>query len=446
MDLRKRLASQSAIIFLGRIFGAGMIFLVQAAMARVWGQHRLGEYLLLIAAVNLIAAAMPLGFQTIGTYFAAEYRAKGQGQELRRFLLRAYAQTIIVGLVLVVLGRPLTGFLGETGEVLLALWAPAVILAGATAFIFLNGAVLVGLKRPYVGYFAEGIFRPLLLLGCFALALAFFSPSAQLVGMVWVFALGYVAIALVHLGVTWRTVWRVPATEAVETPQTSRWWRFAVPWVLISFATDYYFDLDLIFLAAFMSPADLAIFGICARIFALVSFGVAAVYAVTLPDIFEAEALNDRQGFNEKVGDANMVAFGLAFALFAAMSIGAPLALMLFGPDFLAGSGPLATLCLGLVVRSLFGPASLVLSIHDRPWASLPAIGCGVVVLILGNLILVPLFGLMGAAIAALLGITVWSGGLWLTARHLVGVDVSAFPRLMALVRARRAARVSARS
>lgn len=443
MDLRKRLASQSVIIFLGRIFGAGLIFLAQAAMARVWGQHALGEYLLFIAAVNLIAAAMPLGFQTIGTYFAAEYRAKGQGCHLRRFLLRSYVQTLIVGGVLLVFGKPLTAALGETGTILSAMWVPAIILAAATAFIFINGAVLVGMKRPYSGYFAEGIFRPMLLLGCFALALFYLEPEARLSGMIWYFAIGYSVIALVHLGLTLKVVWTVSAHEIVDDKmvQGRRWWRFAAPWVLISLATDYFFDLDLIFLAAFMTPGDLAIFGVCARIFALVSFGVAAVYAVTLPDIFESEALDDREGFTQKVGDANLVAFGLAFVLFAGMSIGAPVALMLFGTDFLAGSGPLATLCLGLVVRSIFGPASLVLSIHDRPWASLPAIGCGVLALLIGNVVLVPLLGLMGAATAALIGITVWSGGMWLTARHLVGVDVSAFPRILSFLRQREAAK-----
>ena len=46
---------------------------------------------------------------------------------------------------------------------------------------------------------------------------------------------------------------------------------------------------------------SLAILGILAReAFALISFGVAAVYAVTVPDIFEAEALSDRDGFNRR--------------------------------------------------------------------------------------------------------------------------------------------------
>ena len=203
-----------------------------------------------------------------------------------------------------------------------------------------------------------------------------------------------------------------------------------MPWMLIALATDFFFDIDLLLLAGYLSREELAIFGVCTRVFSLVSFGVAAVYAVTLPDMFESEAMSDREGFHRKIGDANIVATGLAVVLFLLMTIGGPFALMLFGPAFLIGAAPLAVLCLALVVRSALGPASLVLSIHDRPYASLPAIGLGLATLVLGNLVLVPMFGLMGAAGAALLSISVWSGALWFTAYKLAGVDVSIFARL----------------
>jgi O-antigen/teichoic acid export membrane protein len=205
-----------------------------------------------------------------------------------------------------------------------------------------------------------------------------------------------------------------------------------MPWVLISFATDFFFDIDLLLLSGHLSHADLAVFGVCTRLFALISFGVAAVYAVTVPDIFEAEALSDRDGFNRKVGDANLVASGLSVALFFGMLVAGPIALMLFGPEFMAGVVPLAILCLALVVRSIFGPASMVLSIHDRPYASLPSIAVGMVTLFVGNLVLVPAMGLTGAALAALVAITVWSLLLWRTAYRAARIDVSIFPRLRA--------------
>jgi O-antigen/teichoic acid export membrane protein len=261
--------------------------------------------------------------------------------------------------------------------------------------------------------------------------------------MVWIIAIVCVVISLGQFAIVVASARKVPVDGEPAPRQVKRWWRFAVPWVLIVFATDFFFDIDLLLLSGHMDKAELAIFGVCTRLYSLVSFGVAAVYAVTVPDIFEAEALADREGFNRRVGDANLVASGLSVALFLGTIVAGPIALMLFGPEFLAGAVPLAILCLALVVRSIFGPASMVLSINDRPYASLPSIALGMATLFVGNLVLVPIWGLTGAALAALIGITVWSLALWRTAYHAARIDVSIFPRLRAL-RAAQAASPSA--
>ena len=243
--------------------------------------------------------------------------------------------------------------------------------------------------------------------------------------MLWAIAIGYVGIALVHFGFVVTSVPRLDDATPVRTLESRRWWRFALPWVLISLATDFFFDIDLLLLSHSLSREELAIFGVCTRIFSLMSFGVAAVYAVTLPDMFESEANSDREAFNRKVGDANFVASGLAIVLFVLVAIGGPFALMLFGPSFAVGAMPLAVLSLALVVRSVMGPASIVLSIHDRPYASLPSVAMGIGSLVLFNWLLVPIWGLMGAAISAIIAITVWSVGLWFIALRTAKLDVS---------------------
>lgn len=426
MSLARRLASQSTIIFGGRLFGAGLIFLVQAFIAQVWGAAILGDYLIVIATVNLIAVAMPLGFQTIGTYFAAEYRARGDRRQLIAFLSRAYGHVLAAFLAVILVGPLLMGWLGLSGHVVAIHFVPVALLALATALVYVNGGVLVGLKRPYAGFFADGIFRPIMVLatvlGCAALSSA---PTAAFSAMLWIIALGYVAIALVHLGFVIATLPRIENTDGAHVAEVPRWWRFAAPWVLITLATDFFFDIDLLLLANLLDREELAIFGVCTRIFSLVSFGVAAVYAVILPDMFESEANDDREAFHRKVGEANLAASLVSLGLFGLVAIGAPFALLLFGPDFTAGAVPLSILCLALVVRSAMGPASMVLSIHDRPWASLPAVLLGMGALALGNVVLVPLFHLVGAALAAIIAISIWSVALWVIALRTARIDVS---------------------
>jgi len=439
MSLTRRLASQSSVIFGARLGGAGLIFLVQALIARNWGAELLGEYLIVIATVNLIAVVMPLGFHTVGTYFAAEYRARNERSSLIRFLVRAYGHIAAVLVLVLVVGHPALEIMGQSGSVLAEHLEPVCLLAFATAMVYVNGAVLVGLKRPLAGFLADTIFRPMIVFCAFLMASTLATPFEGFSQMLWVIALGYVSVALLHFAFVMLTLRTVPDEMPIRAGEVRRWWRFALPWVLISLATDFFFDIDLLLLSHSLSREELAVFGVCTRIFSLVSFGVAAVYAVTLPDMFESEAKADRAEFNRKIGEANLVASGLSVLLFLMMLVLGPFALMLFGPSFAVGAMPLAVLCLALVVRSVMGPASLVLSIHDRPYASLPAVGLGVVSLVAFNAVLVPPFGLMGAALAAISAITLWSVALWWLALRTAKVDVS----IMAHWRGRReAARV----
>ena len=430
MNLRQRLLGQSGLIFGARLFGAALTFLVQVAIARFLGSQALGEYILVMATVNAVAVVMPLGFEATGTYFAAEYRAKGEGRLLRGFMARAYGHIALTGAVVIIAGRPIAQLFGDAGAVVASHWTPAAVLTVATATVFVSGAMLVGLKRPFAGFFAETLFRPLLAIAGFVVATAMSGGAEGINQILWVLSIGYAGVALVQLVLLLGSARDIPAGERVTRPEVRRWWYFAVPWVALVVAGDFFFDIDLLLLAGHIPAEHLAVFGVCTRIFSLVAFGVGAVYAVTLPDMFESEALKDRDGFHRKIGDANLVASGLAVALLGGVLLLAPIAFMLFGPEFQQGVVPLGILCAGLVVRSVFGPSQIVLSIHNRPYTALPAVAASLATLVVANLVLVPPFGLVGAALAALIAMTVWSGALWFTALRVVGVDVSIRARL----------------
>jgi O-antigen/teichoic acid export membrane protein len=440
MSLQRRLASQSSIIFGARLAGAGLIFLVQALIARLWGPELLGEYLIVIATVNLVAVVMPLGFHTVGTYFAAEYRARGDRHQFISFMTRSYGH-VLISLVLVLLGGPLLlTALGQGDSALAQHFVPVILFAFATAMVYVNSALLIGLKRPFAGFFADTMFRPFIVIAAFLATMSFTVHAEAFSVMLWAVALGYVAIALVQFGFVLRSLNRIPETVQPRPIEAARWWRFALPWVLISLATDFFFDIDLLLLSHALSREELAIFGVCTRLFSLISFGVAAVYAVTMPDMFESEANADRAAFKRKVGDANFVASIVSVVLFAGMAAVAPFLLTLFGPSFAAGAAPLAVLCLALVVRSVMGPAALVLSIHDRPYASLPFVAAGIGALVVCNWLLVPAFGLMGAALSAITAITIWSVSLWWMVLRTADMDVS----ILQWFRSRRTAAVPA--
>jgi len=430
MSVKQRLMSQSTIIFAARIGGAGLMFLTQALVARAWGPLALGDYLVAIAVANLLAVALPLGFQTIGTYFAAEYAARGAGQSLRRFMVHAYTHILFPGLLILAVAGWLAPNWGPAGVRAAELWIPLCILAVATAIIHVNGTVLVGLKKPYAGFFADTIFRPLIAFTAFFITLVLFSNSDVIAAMLWQIALALLAVSMVHLVLALRNVSSQPTTAPVPPGEWRRWWLFALPWVAISLTTDFFFDLDLLVLSSMLSKDEIAVFGVCTRIFVLAAFGVTAVYAVAVPGLLEDGINKDADGLAAKIGDANLAASGLALVLLGGVAVLGPLVLGLFGPDFSAGLVPLLILCATLLVRAVLGPASLILTANNYPYANLPAIAVVLLCLVGGNLVLVPAFGITGAASAAFLALLAGALMLWFTTLRMTGIDVSILPRI----------------
>jgi O-antigen/teichoic acid export membrane protein len=259
----------------------------------------------------------------------------------------------------------------------------------------------------------------------FLLAWHFSNVDTALSWMFTCLAGTFFTMALMHGTFAVRSAMAVPTEFALVPNEAHRWWHFALPWTIIALCTDYFFDLDLVFLSFIIDHGSIAIFGIVTRIFMLISFGVSAAYSISLPEFFSVDAQKDPVRFLKLIGASNRNAFILAILFYVCILIVGPFFLKIFGPGFARGFWPLTLICLGLVIRTGFGPAALVMSIHNRPYAALPPVAFGIVTLLAVNLWLVPSYGLNGAAIAALLAILAWSAALWITCFRLTGLDVS---------------------
>jgi O-antigen/teichoic acid export membrane protein len=424
--LRNKLVSQTSLIMAARIVGAAIMFAVQVALARIYGQETLAAYVVAIATTNILAAVMPLGFQVIAAYFAADYGANQNGGSLRRFATQAYAQAILAALVAVLVGPFLLASFGEQRLLAMHIWPSLCLMALATALVFLSGAILVALKRPLVGFAADTLVKPFVMATALLITVLSVTTAGDAVSslLVWAAVL-YMMCACIHAVLATQSVLQVPVTEPAPPGERLKWWRFAWPWIILAIATDFFFDLDILLLTYLLGEKEIAVFGVTVRIFALLAFANTAIYSVVLPDIFASRAAD----MLDRIRTANRVACLASLALAGGALVFAPFIFQIFGTGFEAGTVPLALLCLSLAVRAYFGPTALALSLKDKPWSALPSVALGFATLIMANYLLVPTWGLLGAAVAALAAVLIWSFAMWATALKLTGLDVSLNPR-----------------
>ncbi|MDI3471666.1 MAG: hypothetical protein OJF62_003729 [Pseudolabrys sp.] len=430
-----RLAAQSIVLFAARIAGAGCAFATQVLLVRLLGAPTFADYVLVLAGINIGAAVMPLGFHFTANYFAARYYATNSAAALSAYLRQAFLH-IAVGILVTAVGAVALWSLVPAS--IKPLVPPAIIFAVAVAVIYLTSGVLIGLKRPIAGMTADILLRPVFTLTTFAIFCFTVAPDDVLMFGLWVLAGLLTLIGAGQLVLVARALRGMNGKDGGdgETLRSLRWtwWRYALPSTIVVLATDFFFDIDLIVVSPFMNQHEIAIFGVCARICSLLAFGIGTIYTISLPNILDAGMRRDTHRVERELGNANVYACLMAAALSLVMFFSGPLLALIFGKDFASAGLPLGVLTLGLAARAALGPSPLVLSIYERPAASVPASIVSIAALAIMNYLLVPHFGLIGAAAATSLAIAMWSFALWLTARHDLALDVSIYPRLRRLL------------
>ena len=272
-----------------------------------------------------------------------------------------------------------------------------------------------------------------------AIKLVLILVHAPLIAFVWMLALDVLIISLAYVLVykgrgEKLNRWKYHKGTAKTLLKYS--WPLAFSALFVSL----YMKIDQLMIDAFLGKEALGVYTTGINLSEAWYFVPMAIVTSLFPAIMHARQKNPGHYLKRmhQLYDL-MVVLGLSVAIL--MTIASPFLYQWFyKPEFQAGAFPLTVLSLALAVRAFFGPAALVLSIHDRPYATLPAVAVGISTLVAANFLLVPPLGLLGGALAALLAQTVWSVALWLTALKLAKLDVSVMPRLRDILAQRREA------
>src|SRR5262245_17394760 len=95
-----KVSRHSGVFFAGTIFTAGAGYLFKVYLAHELGAKSLGIYALGMTLVSFVSVVNGLGLPRAALRFVAEYKAKGQADLLRGFLLRSLITLAIANVVL----------------------------------------------------------------------------------------------------------------------------------------------------------------------------------------------------------------------------------------------------------------------------------------------------------------------------------------------------------
>jgi O-antigen/teichoic acid export membrane protein len=182
---------------------------------------------------------------------------------------------------------------------------------------------------------------------------------------------------------------------------------------------------DVIMVGFFKGTTDAGIYSVSVHWANLMVWGLTAVNLVAAPLISQLYTQNK---IRELQRMASLSALGIAiFTLPAAiiMLFCGTWLLGLFGDGFKAGYGALVFLVAGQSVNALTGSVGYLLTMTGHQKEAAIVIGITAFINISLNVILIPMMGLKGAAIATMISTMIWKFAMYVIVRRNLKIDPS---------------------
>jgi O-antigen/teichoic acid export membrane protein len=254
-----------------------------------------------------------------------------------------------------------------------------------------------------------------------ALAIA---GSLSAVGAMLISLLALLISTSIGVFVLWR---QVPDDLRVGelTYRTRYWLREALPFAMLAAVQTLMAQVDVILVGAIAGAHDAGLYSVAQRGSGLVIFGILAVQVTLGPTISRLWFAHDVRRLQLAVTRAARGAFAFALIVAVVLWVFGPQFLSLFGAEFVVAVPILNVLTLSLVIDVALGLGAVSLAMTGHQRAGFVAVAVAVVSRIGLGLLLVPVFGALGAAYAALVAIVMYNVATVLYARLRLGIDVT---------------------
>ncbi|MEO1280775.1 MAG: lipopolysaccharide biosynthesis protein [Pseudomonadota bacterium] len=446
-DERSRARRNAVTAFAVRVASAGLLYFMQIALARWTGTFEYGIYVFVWTWVLVLGGLAPVGLNIIAMRLVPEYRETGARGLLLGFVNGSRWASFLVG-TLIAAGGALGVYFFEpyvTHYYVLPLYL-ALICVPIYAVVETQDGLGRGFAWMGLALVPPYVLRPLLILAGMGLALLAGLPATAATAALSAIAATWVS-GLLQLLLLNRRIQTdqalsdrsagTPTGDPADLQLTDfrHWLTLSAPLIVINACELILQNADVLIISATLSPTEVAIYFAAAKTMSLIMFVHYAVGSAVANRFSALRARGDEAELKAFVSDAVAWTFwpSLAAAV-VILALGQPL-LWLFGPEFLIGYPVMLILVIGFLFRSAMGPAEFLLNMLGEQTRCAAALVATAAVNIVLNLLLVPTFGLLGAASATSISLAVAALLQYAVVRHRLGYDVAIWKNLRRIPR-----------
>ncbi|NBB50892.1 hypothetical protein GVN24_21660 [Rhizobium sp. CRIBSB] len=375
---------------------------LQILLARLMALQDYGVYVILWTWVSVVGQVGVLGFYDSAARFIPRYGRRDSQAHLAGYLATGFRAVILGSGLLAVAALAFLFLLPDLVDPVFLL--PIGVLALGFPVLSLE-TYLTGVARGF-GWYALStipgfILRPVLIM--LGVGIAEFSGLA----LDAVTVLSLVVLASVLVLVVQALLLRASLPKSVRpvtTPERRRFWLFASVLMMPAMTAEELFVwIDVLILGFLVPPDQASLYFAAQRSLSLAAFVQYGFMLVAARGFSLSLASADRAGLQARITRSTNATFWLTIPSVALTLIAGYPLLHLFGEAFVSAYPCLVLLGLAYIIRAATGQAAELLVVQGRYRLSLLIVSISVAACVLAMLVLVPLYGIIGAATAMVL-------------------------------------------
>jgi len=420
--LIKMVSSDSFAPIVAKGVGTIVAFALSIVLARTLGINTFGQYTLVISVLTVLSIPVQAGLPTLGVRETSKARAKSDNATIRTFikwsnkLIGWYSIVIIIFCVLFFL--------------IAKQWSKQDfaynLLVGAGSIFIVskmlrNNAVMRGLGRFAAGTASDILIRPSVHLCLFIVVASLIDINAS--GSVVIYTVSAL-IAYAASSIMMRSSIKGFAAKYQHRPEV---WIKAL-WLLtiVGGGQIFFGNIETLMLGLLTDSVQVGAYRVAFQISMLIILILTVINQVLQPKFSALYVSGDIAGLEDLALKSSWEMF-LAVLLPGAvlLAFAGPFLEFVFGNDYRIAAVALQILVIGQCINVFFGSVGTLLNMTGFEKESSKGMAIAIIINIALNLILIPEFGLNGAALSSMLSIFFWNLMLRHYVKTRVGIESS---------------------